>query len=115
VYVAKFTSYAKDDIKSLSRNVRNHLREQLEKVVCVNPAHCSDELTGPLAGFRSYHFEEYRIIYKIFEHSKEIAVLGIGKKNADHYAEIYKNLEGLAKAGKLADTVLTNLRMLNSN
>jgi addiction module RelE/StbE family toxin len=115
VYAAKFTSYAKDDIKNLPRNVRNRLREQLEKVVCVNPADCSVELTGPLAGFRSYHFEEYRVIYKIFEHSKEIVILGIGKKNADHYTEIYKNLEGLAKAGKLADTVLSNIRMLNSN
>lgn len=70
---------------------------------------------NPLAGFRSYHFGEYRVIYKVFPEMQQIAIVGIGKKDADHHAEIYKQLESLATAGKLADNVLSNLRMIRSN
>ncbi len=57
----------------------------------------------------------YRVIYKVFPEAKKIAVVGVGKKDADHHAEIYKQLENLAAAGKLAGDVLGNLRMVRSN
>ena len=84
-------------------------------MVCVNPLACSEELTGPLCGFRSYHHEEYRVIFKVFPELNQIAVVGVSKKNADHYAEIYKQLESIATAGKLADGFLSNLRMFSSH
>ena len=113
MHIPKFTPNAADDVKNLPKNVRNHLREQLEKVVCVNPIDCSEELTGPLAEFRSYHLDDYRIVFRVLDCHNLIVVVGIGQKNADHCAEIYKNLENMARAGKLADSMLTNLRMLN--
>lgn len=112
MYEVKIRPQAAPDIKALPKNVRNHMREHLTKIVAVNPVDCSVELTGPLAGFRSYHLLEYRIVYKIFEDLSLVVVVGVGQKNADHCAEIYKNLEAMAMAGKLADSVLTNLRML---
>lgn len=115
MYEPKFTADAKRDIKALPKNIRNSLREELETVVCVNPETCADKLTGPLAGFRSYHCHDYRVIYKVFPEMQQIAIVGIGKKDADHHAEIYKQLETLAAAGKLADNVLGNIRMIRSN
>jgi addiction module RelE/StbE family toxin len=115
VYEAKFTSDAKQSIRALPKNIRNSLREKLERIVCVNPDTCAEELTGPLTGFRSYHSGDYRVIYKVFHETQQIAIVGVGKKDADHHAEIYKQLENLAAAGKLADSVLGNLRMIRSN
>ncbi len=114
-YVAKFTSQAKADIKALPKNVRNSLRKKLEEVVCINPAECSEGLTGPLTAFRSYHCEEHRIVYKVFEDLKLVVIVGVAKKNADHYAEIYRKLEDLAGVGKLADGILKGIRMVASN
>lgn len=113
MHTVKFHPNAAGDIKSLPKNVRNNLREQLEKVVRVNPIDCSEELTGPLADFRTYHLEDYRVIYRILDCHNLIVVVGVGKKNSDHSAEIYKNLESMAKMGRLADAMLTNLKMLN--
>jgi len=115
MYQAKFTSDAKDTIRALPKNIRNSLRKKLETIVCINPETCAEELTGPLTGFRSYHYEDYRVIYKVFPEMKQIAVVGVGKKDASRHAEIYKHLENLAAAGKLADNVLGNLRMIRSN
>ena len=115
MFAIEFTSSAKEDVRQLSKNIRNSLRKRLEEVVSVNPLNCSEELSGPLRGFRSHHFEEYRVVYKVYEDLKKVAVVGVGKKNADHYAEIYKHLEGLAAAGKLADSILTGFRTVTSN
>jgi mRNA-degrading endonuclease RelE of RelBE toxin-antitoxin system len=109
VYIPKFTSDAIADIKLLPKNVRNALRKELEKVVLKNPVGCSEALTGPLLHFRSFHFRDYRVIYRVFEDLKAVAFVGVGKKNAEHYAEIYKKLESLVQAGKLADSLLESL------
>jgi len=109
-YIPKFTDEAIEDIKRLPKNVKNTLRNEIEKVICENPYNCAEELAGLLREFRSYHYEDYRIIYKPYEDLKAIAIVGIGKKNSDHYAEIYKQLEQMAGAGKLADSFLRNLR-----
>jgi mRNA-degrading endonuclease RelE of RelBE toxin-antitoxin system len=113
LFTAKFTSGAVANIKTLPKNVRRSLRKQIESVVLKDPIGCSEELTGPLARFRSFHYLEYRIIYRVFAEMKAIAVVGVGKKNADHYAEIYKRLESLVEAGKLADSFLENLRSIS--
>ena len=42
-----------------------------------------------------------------------IAVVGVGKKDPDHHAEIYKQLETLARGGELAATVLKMYRSLS--
>ena len=110
MYVAKFTSDAIADIKLLPKNVRNALRKELEKVVLKNPLGCSEALTGPLLHFRSFHFRDYGVVYRVFQDLKAVAFVGVGKKNSEHYAEIYKKLESLVGAGKLADTLLQNLR-----
>lgn len=110
MYTAKFTPDAVADIKKLPKNVRRSLRKKLETVVLKDLVACSEESTGPLALFRSFHYLDYRIVYRVFPDLKTIAVVGVGKKNAGHYAEIYKQLEEVVKAGKIADGFLKNLK-----
>ena len=110
MYVAKFTPHAAEDIKALPRNIKNALRKQFEKKIQKNPIGCSEAHTEPLAEFRSFHFGNYRVIYKVYEDIKTVAVVGVGEKKADHHAEIYKKLENLANSGKLADSVLKTMR-----
>jgi mRNA-degrading endonuclease RelE of RelBE toxin-antitoxin system len=114
VWIIEFTPSAKIDVRSIPKGLRQSLRKRLEEVVAVNPENCSEELTGPLAEFRSHHFEEYRIIYKILPTHHKVVVVGVGEKNADHHAEIFKNLEGLANAGKLAESILASMRVISN-
>ena len=114
MYVAKFTPQAVADIRSLSKNTRTSLKKEFEKTILKDPAGCSEDLTEPLAGFRSFHFREYRIVYRIYEDLNTIAVVGVGKKTNDLGSDVYKRLESLVSSGKMADTVLRTLRLLSS-
>ena len=114
MYVSKFTDDAVRDIRALPKNVRNALKREFEKKIHRNPVACSEPLTGPLAAFRSFHFRNYRVIYRVYEELKTIAVVAVGKKDKAHHAEIYKKLEQLAKSGKLADEFLRAIRLLDA-
>jgi addiction module RelE/StbE family toxin len=114
LYVSKFTSHALEDIRGLPKNVRNALKREFEKKIHRDPFACSEPLIGPLAGFRSFHFRDYRVIYRVYEDLKVIAVVGAGKKDRAHYADIYRKLELLAKSGKLAEEYLRAIRLLES-
>ena len=114
MYVAKFTPQAVADIRRLPKNTRTSLKKEFEKTILKDPSGCSEGLTEPLADFRSFHFREYRIVYRIYEDRNAIAVVGVGKKTNDQSSDVYKRLESLASSGKLADTVLRTLRLLSS-
>jgi len=114
LYISKYTPYGLKCIRELPKNVRNTLKKEFETTIHKDPIGCSEELTGPLADFRSYHFLNYRVVYRIFEDLNAIAVVGVGEKDANHQAEIYKKLETLAKTGELADTVLRTIRLFST-
>jgi mRNA-degrading endonuclease RelE of RelBE toxin-antitoxin system len=114
LYVSKFTSAAIEDIGTVPKNARNRLKREFQNNIHQNPIACSEPLIGPLAAFRSFHFLNYRVIYRVYEDLKMIAVVGIGKKGKAHFAEIYERLEQLAKSGKLADEFLRAIRLLES-
>ena len=109
MYVLKFTAGAVENIKEMPKGARNALRKKLETIVARDPESCSESLTGPLAGYRSYHFDERRIVFRIFDDLNAIAVVGVGLKMP--VPGIYERLEALAHTGKLADSVLSTLRM----
>jgi mRNA-degrading endonuclease RelE of RelBE toxin-antitoxin system len=113
LYISKFTDTACEQIKRLPKNIRNSLKKEFRKTIECDPVGCSEELSGVLADFRSYHFSEYRVIYRVFEDLRAIAVVGVSKKNPDHHTDIYKRLEALAKSGEIADTVLKTMRLFS--
>ena len=113
MYSSTFTAEALDNVKKLPKNIRNALKKEFEKTLHVDPVGCSVRLSDPLEEYRGFHFDEYRVVFKVFEDIKVIAVVGVGKKDANHHAEIYRHLESLAKSGKLAATMLETYRSLN--
>lgn len=115
MYRSNFTSEALEDVRRLPKHVRNSLKAEFKKKIHIDPMGCSEGLTGPLEEFRSFHFGKYRVIYRVFEDIKAVSVVGIGKKDAGHHAEIYKKLETLAASGKLAAAVLETFRTLASD
>ena len=112
MYSSKFTHEAVENIKRLPKNVKNALKKEFEKKIQVDPIGCSEPLTGLLEGFRSFHFESYRVVYKVIEDIRVVAVVAIGKKDKSHQTDLYKRLEALAKTGKLAKAVLETYRSI---
>jgi mRNA-degrading endonuclease RelE of RelBE toxin-antitoxin system len=113
LYTSKFIDEALADIRKLPKNVRNALREEFNKKIHVDPVSCSEPLEGLLADYRSFHFGNYRVVYRVFEDIKVISVVGVGKKDQHHHAAIYRQLETLAANGKLAQAVLDTYRSLD--
>jgi len=112
VYRSQFTDEALKDLRRLPKNVRNRLEQEFVRKIHRDPMGCSEPLTGLLEEFRSFHFGEYRVIYRVFEEMNAVTVVGIGKKDQGHRAEIYEQLESLAKTGKLAAALLEVYRSL---
>jgi mRNA interferase RelE/StbE len=112
VYSAKFTDEAVENIKRLPKNVKNALKKEFERKIHVDPVGCSEPHTGLLEGFRSFHFESYRVVYKVIEDIRVVAVVAIGKKDKSHQRELYRRLEALAETGKLAKAVLETYRAI---
>jgi mRNA-degrading endonuclease RelE of RelBE toxin-antitoxin system len=109
LYRSVFTDDALEEVKELPKNVRNALKKEFEKKIHVDPFGYSEELSGILGQYRSFH---YRVVYRVFEDSKVVSVVGLGKKNKDHQTGLYKRLEDLAKRGRLADAVLETYRKI---
>jgi hypothetical protein len=41
---------------------------------------CSEELSGILGHYRSFHYGAYRVVYRVFEDIRTVSVAGLGKK-----------------------------------
>jgi mRNA-degrading endonuclease RelE of RelBE toxin-antitoxin system len=112
LYRSVFTDDALKDVKKLPKN-RNALKKEFEKKIHVDPFGCSEELSGILGHYRSFHYGAYRVVYRVFEYIRSVSVVGLGKKNKDHRTDLYKRLEDLAKRGRLADAVLETYRTIS--
>jgi mRNA-degrading endonuclease RelE of RelBE toxin-antitoxin system len=111
VYVLKFTGNAVADIKTLiPKHLKGPLRNALLEKVAIDPLGCSHELHEDLAGYRSFRWQDYRIVFKVFDDLKAIAVVGVGLRSPQSAENIYRKLEVLARTGELAQGVLFSLR-----
>jgi mRNA-degrading endonuclease RelE of RelBE toxin-antitoxin system len=111
VYALKFTSSAVADIKTvIAKSLKGPLRKALLEKVEVDPLGCSHELQRELAGYRSFTWQKHRIVYKVFDDLKAIAVVGVGLRSPQSAENIYRKLETLARTGELAQGVLFSLR-----
>lgn len=110
MYLARFTSAAIQNLKDLPKNLRRTIKSELDQKVIKDPVGCSEELFRALTGFRSFHSGQYRIVYRVFDDLKIVAIVGIGTKTGDPETDIYKRLEKLSNAGELTDRFLKGLR-----
>jgi mRNA-degrading endonuclease RelE of RelBE toxin-antitoxin system len=111
VHVLKFTSDAVADVKTvIPKHLKGPLQKELLEKVAADPVGCSHELDGDLQGFRSFTWQEYRVVYKVFDDLLAVAVVGVGLRSPQSAENIYRKLEVLARTGKLAQGVLFSLR-----
>jgi mRNA-degrading endonuclease RelE of RelBE toxin-antitoxin system len=108
-YKIQFTADGLKDAKHLPKSVRNSLAKELKNRLAKDPL-CSEELRDPLAGWRSFHCGKYRVIFKLYNEMKLIAVAGIGQHSSQPTQDICRKLELLAKRGRLAEDILAAFR-----
>ena len=110
MYVLKFTATAVADVKAVPRHLKGPLQKELLDKVAVDPMACSHELHEDLAGYRSFAWQEYRVVYRVFEDLKAVAIVGAGLRSPQSTENVYRKLETLARTGELAQGVLFSLR-----
>ena len=114
MYALKFTRQGLGDVRALAKNIRGPLRNVLKQKLAVDPKGCSSELREPLQGFRSLHWKQYRVVFKIYEDYKIVAIAGVGERSAHSRSSVYRRLETLVARGRLAEELLSTLRGFSS-
>jgi mRNA-degrading endonuclease RelE of RelBE toxin-antitoxin system len=100
------------DIKDLDGGVRKQLRKVLEKKLAVDPQGYGLPLRGPLANYWKHEFGNHRVIYRIYSEPKTVVVCAVGVRKQGDAEDIYRQLESVAKTGRLAEQVASVLKNL---
>ena len=108
----KYTSDAGADIKALDGSVRNQLRKVLEKKLAVDPEGYGLPLRGSLAGYWKHQFGNHRVVYRIYPEHHVVVVCAVGVRKQGDAEDIYRQLESVARTGRLAEQVASVLKNL---
>ena len=108
----RFTPDAAADIYSLDGSVKDQLRKVLEKKLAVNPEGYGLPLRGALANFWKHEFANHRVIYRIYPQFRVVAVCAVGIRKQGDAADIYRQLESVAKSGRLAEQLASVLKKI---
>jgi mRNA-degrading endonuclease RelE of RelBE toxin-antitoxin system len=108
----RFTPDAAADIRGLDGSVRNQLRNVLEKKLAVNPEGYGLPLRGALANFWKHEFANHRVIYRIYPQLRVVAICAVGIRKQGDAADIYRQLESVAKSGRLAEQLASVLKKI---
>jgi mRNA interferase RelE/StbE len=108
----RYTSDAAADIKALDGSLRNQLRKVLEKKLAVDPKGYGLPLRGSLAGYWKHQFGRHRVIYRIYLEHRVVVVCSVGVRKQGDAADIYRQLESVAKTGRLAEQLASVLSLV---
>ena len=108
----RYTPDAAADIKALDGSVRNHLRKVLEKKLAVDPEGYGLTLRGSLAGYWKHQFGNHRVVYRIYPQHHVVAICSVGVRKQGDAEGIYRQLESVAKTGRLAEQLAAVLKHL---
>jgi mRNA-degrading endonuclease RelE of RelBE toxin-antitoxin system len=108
----RYTTDAAADIRALDGSVRKQLRKVLEKKLAVDPEGYGLPLRGVLAGYWKHEFGNHRIIYRIYAMQRVVAVCAVGVRKQGDAEDIYRQLEIVARTGRLADQLAAVLKKL---
>jgi hypothetical protein len=84
----------------------------LEKKLAVDPEGYGLPLRGPLANYWKHEFGIHRIIYRIYHQQHVVAVCAVGVCKQGDAEDMYRQLESVAKAGRLAGQLASVLKNL---
>lgn len=110
MYILKFTKGGLADVKSLPKHVKNSLKAELLGKLAVDPLSCSTPLTSALEGWRSFHWQDWRVVFKVYPDLNAIGIEAVGKHDSDASLDVYKKLEQVAWNGKIAERLLVAIR-----
>lgn len=108
----RYTPDAAADIKALDGSVRNQLHKVLEKKLAVDPEGYGLSLRGSLAGYWKHQFGNHRVVYRIYPQHHVVVVCSVGVRKQGDAEDIYRQLESVAKTGRLAEQLAAVLRNL---
>jgi len=133
----RYTPDAATDIRGLDGGIRNQLRKVLEKKLAVEPegyglplrgsrSVCSGEFTSPhggvkpplhqagppVANYWKHEFGSHRIIYRVYPQHHVVVVCAVGVRKQGDAEDIYRQLESVAKTGRLAEQLASVLKHL---
>lgn len=108
----RYTPDAAADIKALDGSVRNQLRKVLEKKLAVDPEGYGLPLRGSLAGYWKHQFGNHRVVYRIYPQQHIVVVCSVGVRKHGDAEDIYRQLESIAKTGRLAEQLAAVVRNL---
>jgi len=108
----RYTADAAANIKALDGSVRNQLRKVLEKKLAVDPEGYGLPLRGSLAGYWKHQFSNHRVVYRIYPQHHMVVVCSVGVRKEGDAEDIYRQLESVAKTGRLAEQLASVLRNL---
>lgn len=108
----RYTPDAAADIKALDGSVRNQLRKVLEKKLAMDPEAYGLPLRGSLTGYWKHQFGNHRIVYRIYPAHRVVVVCAVGVRKQGDIEDIYRQLESVAKTGRLAEQLASVLRNL---
>ena len=108
----RYTPDAATDIRSLDGSVRNRLRKVLDNKLAVDPEGYGMPLRGPLANYWKLEFLNHRIIYRIYPQHHVAVVCAVGIRKQGDAKAIYRQLESVAKTGRLAEQLASVLKNL---
>jgi mRNA-degrading endonuclease RelE of RelBE toxin-antitoxin system len=108
----RFTPDAAADIQKLDGSLKRQLRKALEKKLAVNPEGYGLPLRGTLANFWKHEFARHRVIYRIYPQLRVVAICAVGIRKQGDAADIYRQLESVAKSGRLAEQLAAVLKKI---
>jgi mRNA-degrading endonuclease RelE of RelBE toxin-antitoxin system len=112
LFELRYTPDAAADIKGLDGSVRNQLRKVLEKKLAVDPEGYGLPLHGSLAGYWKHQFGGHRVVYRIYPQHHLVVVCSVGARKQGDAEDIYRQLEAVAKTGRLAEQLASVLSKL---
>lgn len=112
IFGLRYTQDAAADIKDLDGSVRNQLRKVLEKKLSRDPEGYGSPFRGPLASYWKHEFGNHRIVYRIYAERQMVVVCAVGVRKQGDAQDIYRQLESVAKTGRLAEQLASVLKNL---
>lgn len=108
----RYTADAAADIKGVDGSVRKQLRKVLEKKLAIDPEGYGLPLRGTLTNYWKHEFGNHRIVYRIYPAQRVVAVCAVGVRKQGDVEDIYRQLESVAKTGRLAEQLAAVVKKL---
>jgi mRNA-degrading endonuclease RelE of RelBE toxin-antitoxin system len=108
----RFTADAATDIRNLDGSIRKQLRKVLEKKLAIDPEGYGLPLRGALTTYWKHEFGNHGIVYRIYPAQRVVAVCAVGDRKHGDVEDTYRQLESVAKTGRLAEQLAAVIKKL---